>query len=145
MVARGALIKPWLFREARRGTTEDVGAEERVDLYRRYVQLAKNHWGEDDHGLTRVREFTRWHTAFWCRYRPPRPDGTFPSMQERESGFAARTPLEALLSRGDDAALDYVVDCLVADRPMDPNEAPPLLDAAAEGAPSPAVEYEAEG
>ena len=34
-------------------------------------------------------------------------------MQERESSFVPRSLLEALLSRHDDAALDYVTDALV--------------------------------
>ncbi len=125
MAARGALIKPWLFREVAQGAAEDPGPEARIAIYQRYVTLAKAHWGDDDHGLSRVRDFTRWHLAFWCRYRPPRADGTYPSMQERESGFAPRSPLEALLSRADEPALDYVAGCLVTGGPIDPELAPP--------------------
>jgi len=112
MVARGALIKPWIFREAAQGHW-DITAEERVAVYRRYVELGLTHWGADDHGRKRLREFVRWHAGFWCRYAPQRPDGTWPSMQARESAFAARSPLEALLARSDDPALDYVTDELM--------------------------------
>jgi tRNA-dihydrouridine synthase 3 len=112
MIARGALIKPWIFREAATGYW-DITAEERVTIYRRYVELAKEHWGFDDYGRTRLREFLRWHVGFWCRYVPRRADGTWPSMQHRESLGVARSPLEALLSRVDDAALDYVTDSLL--------------------------------
>ena len=35
-------------------------------------------------------------------------------MQTRESAFVARSPLEALLARTDEAALDYVTDQLVS-------------------------------
>src|SRR6185295_16492567 len=38
MVARGALIKPWLFREMAEGDL-DLGPEARVEIYRRYVTL----------------------------------------------------------------------------------------------------------
>jgi tRNA-dihydrouridine synthase 3 len=113
MVARGALIKPWLFREVAANQVEDPTPDARVALYRRYVEFARAHWGDDDHGLSRVRQFTRWHLGFWCRYRPPRPDGTCPSMQERDSVFTPRSGLEALLARSDDAALDYMTDRLV--------------------------------
>ena len=136
MAARGVLIKPWLFREIEGGYW-DITAAERVGLYRRYVELARAHWGRlhtpgmgtertsldgrepsgragvlDDYARTRVREFLRWHVGFWVRYVPRRPDGSWPSMQQRES-FEPRSPLEALLSRGDDAAADYITDELL--------------------------------
>jgi tRNA-dihydrouridine synthase 3 len=133
MVARAALIKPWIFGEARDGY-RDISAEERLRLYRRYAELAREHWGEDEHGLTRARAFMAWHLDFWCRYVPRRADGTFPSMQYRESVAAPRSPLEALLAREDAAALTYLADCLVSSTPIDPAEAP------APGAPSDVVD-----
>lgn len=112
MSARGALIKPWIFREATEGYW-DISAEERLALYRRYVDLAAAHWsrpGEelDDYGRQRLAEFLKWHVGFWVRYAPRRPDGSWPTMQEREAGFEARSPLEALLARGDEPAIDYI-------------------------------------
>ncbi len=132
MTARGALIKPWIFREAASGD-EDIGAEERLRIYRRYVELAKAHWGDDEHGLARIREFLRWHAGFWCRYVPRRADGSYPSMQGRET-FTARSPLEALLARNDDAGLDYVTDELLrgGDLANPPDVAAPAPDAEAE-------------
>ena len=121
MTARGALIKPWIFREA--GGDTDPSAEERLALYRRYVTLARAHWGGDDHGLARVREFLLWHLGFWCRYAPPRADGTFPVMQQRES-WTPRSPLEALLARSDAAAHGFLADVLMDDRDVDPADAP---------------------
>jgi len=128
MIARGALIKPWIFREATTGYW-DITAEERLTIYRRYVELAKEHWGRrghpgsedpglhepalDDYGRTRLREFLRWHVGFWCRYVPRRADGTWPSMQQREVLGPARSPLEALFARTDETALDYVTDQLL--------------------------------
>ena len=112
MVARGALIKPWIFREVDRGY-EDIPAEDRVGIYRRYVALGLEHWGDDDHGRARLREFLRWHVGFWCRYAPQRADGSWPTMQQREGSWPARSPLEALLARSDDAAVDYVTDQLM--------------------------------
>jgi hypothetical protein len=47
------------------------------------------------------------------RYAPQRPDGTWPTMQQRESAFVPRSPLEALLARHDDAAVDYITDQLI--------------------------------
>ena len=140
MTARGVLIKPWLFRELTTGYW-DITAQERVTIYRRYVELATSHWGRrppvaaevvddtepnlapteppgeaalDAHGHERLREFLRWHVGFWVRYAPQRPDGSWPTMQQRESAFIPRSPLEALLARNDDAALDYITDELIA-------------------------------
>ena len=122
MTARGALIKPWLFREATEGDA-DPSADDRVAIYRRYVTLAKGHWRADDYGVGRIREFLLWHLGFWCRYAPRRPDGSYPAMQQRES-WTPRTPLEALLARSDAAAHEYLADRLIADEPIDPAAAP---------------------
>jgi tRNA-dihydrouridine synthase 3 len=129
MTARGALIKPWIFKERETGYW-DISADERVAIYRRYVQLARAHWGRrpgdvmdddavagalDDYGRQRLREFLRWHVGFWVRYAPQRLDGSWPTMQQRESAFEPRSPLEALLARHDEAALDYITDELLDD------------------------------
>ena len=112
MVARGGLIKPWLFREARDGYL-DLTAEDRLAIYRRYAELALEHWGDDDHGRTRAADFVRWHMGFWCRYAPRRADGTWPSMQSREAMDFATAPLDSLLVRDDDAAHTWVAERLI--------------------------------
>ena len=122
MSARGALIKPWLFREALEGDL-DPTADERIGFYRRYVTLAKAHWGADEHGVKRIREFLLWHLGFWCRYAPRRADGSFPAMQQRET-WAPRSPLEVLLARSDAAAHEFLADCLLREEPVDVDAAP---------------------
>ncbi len=129
MSARGVLIKPWLFREVTEGY-HDISADERVQIYRRYVALAREHWGADAHGLARVRQFTRWHIDFWHRYHPRHADGTFPNIQVRERAHHHATPLDALLARTDEPAHDYLADCLTCEREIDLAAAPPPLDAA---------------
>ena len=95
MVARGALINPFLFQRGA-GRVARITAEDRLAVYRRYVALALEHWGDDEHGRTRARDFLVWHLGFWCRYAPRRADGTWPSLQQRESrdsgAPAARRP-----------------------------------------------------
>lgn len=130
MVARAALIKPWIFREARSGYW-DISAEERVSLYRRYAVLAREHWGNDAHGLTRVRTFIKWHLDFWCRYQPRHPDGMYPTMQRRDTTVQARSPLESLLARTDERAADYLADCLTHEREIVVGEVPePIVEEA---------------
>jgi tRNA-dihydrouridine synthase 3 len=129
MVARAALIKPWIFREA---DTEywHITPDERLALYRRYTALAREHWGNDDHGLARVRTFVRWHLDFWTRYEGRREDGSFPTMQERTAAPEPRSALEALLARSDAAALDYLTESLVSGSPVDSGFEPALMDLA---------------
>ena len=127
MSARGTLIKPWLFREATEGDLDPTG-DERLDIYRRYVALAKAHWGADEHGVGRIREFLLWHLGFWCRYAPRRADGSYPAMQRRES-WTPRTPLEALLARSDLPAHQYLADRLLSDEPIAVEAAPEPADA----------------
>ncbi len=128
MSARGVLIKPWLFREVSEGY-RDLTADERVAVYRRYVTLAREHWGADAHGLERVRQFTRWHLDFWHRYVPRRSDGTYPGLQVRESEHHYDTALDALLARTDEPAHGYLADCLAFEREINLNEAPQPHDA----------------
>jgi tRNA-dihydrouridine synthase 3 len=126
MTARGALIKPWIFREVSQGYW-DISAEERLALYRRYVELAVEHWQApsgptadsspgalDEYGRERLRTFLRWHVSFWVRYAPRRADGSWPTMQAREASFEPRSRLEALLARSDEPAIDYIADELLS-------------------------------
>jgi tRNA-dihydrouridine synthase 3 len=129
MVARGALIKPWIFREATDGY-RDLSAEERLAVFRRYVALALAHWRDDERGRATVREFVTWHLSFWCRYAPRRADGSWPTMQEREPRRAFASPLDALLARADAAAHAWLAERLVAQEAIDPESAPPVSDVA---------------
>jgi tRNA-dihydrouridine synthase 3 len=123
MVARGALIKPWIFREALDGY-RDVPAEERIAVFRRYVDLALEHWGDDEHGRSRAREFLVWHLGFWCRYAPRRADGSYPTMQEREASREGENPLDALLARTDSRAHEWLADTLLGGAAVVVDDAP---------------------
>jgi hypothetical protein len=46
-------------------------------------------------------------------------------MQQRVSAFVPRSPLEAVLSRQDRAAVEFLTECLALDRPIDPEAVPP--------------------
>ena len=70
MLARGVLIKPWLFREIAEDRAWEPTAEERVALYRRLAVFMKEHFRDDDKGRERTMRFLPWHFDFFSRYRP---------------------------------------------------------------------------
>jgi len=123
MTARGALIKPWIFREVAEGH-RDLTTEERLAIYRRYVALALEHWHDDERGRKNVRDFTTWHLNFWCRYAPRHPDGSWPTVQTREDAEWAEAPLDKLLARTDAPAHAWIAERLVAGDDLDPADAP---------------------
>jgi tRNA-dihydrouridine synthase 3 len=103
MLARGALIKPWLFREIREGRDILPSAGERLELLWRFRGLLREHFGDSEGARRRVRRFLAWHLGFFCRYRPL-PESQFleasrahPLLQTRLSEDGDLSPLERLL------------------------------------------------
>ena len=70
MLARGCLIKPWLFREVAEGADWLPSAEERVGLLLRFVGYLREHFGDDEIGRKRAMRFLPWHLQWFARYRP---------------------------------------------------------------------------
>ena len=103
MLGRGALIKPWLFREVKAGTTWLPTAEERFTVLWRFVELLREHFGDDERGRRRAMRFLPWHLNFFCRY-VPLPEEQFakqalehPLLQSRLAAPLPSSPLERLL------------------------------------------------
>jgi tRNA-dihydrouridine synthase 3 len=103
MVGRGALIKPWIFREIRTGTTWLPTPEERFSVLWRFVELLREHFGADERGVRRAMRFLPWHLNFFCRY-VPLPEETHaeaarehPLLQSRLQPPPPSSPLERLL------------------------------------------------
>jgi len=103
MLARGALIKPWLFREIREGRTWLPTPEERFALLWRFVCLLREHFGTDERGRKRMLRFLPWHMNFFCRYVPLPEDPyeeqarAHPLLQSRVQAPPPGSPLERLL------------------------------------------------
>jgi tRNA-dihydrouridine synthase 3 len=103
MLARGALIKPWLFREIHEGRSWLPTPEERFCVLWRLRELLFEHFSGDERGRVRSLRFLTWHLNFLCRYQPF-PEEEFgaqsrehPLLQTRMPGERAASPLEALL------------------------------------------------
>ncbi len=90
MVARGALTKPWIFRELAQDREWLPSAEEQWEVIVRFTEYLKEHFGKDDLGRRRGLEFLAWHLDWFGRYRPlpeaewHAPSRQHPLMQTRE-------------------------------------------------------------
>jgi tRNA-dihydrouridine synthase 3 len=104
MLGRGALIKPWLFREIKEGRTWLPTPEERFFVLWRFVELQREHFGPDERGRRRAMRFLPWHLNFFCRY-VPLPEEEYeeqarrhPLLQSRLQAPVPGSALERLLA-----------------------------------------------
>lgn len=104
MLARGALIKPWIFKEVLEQKTWLPNPEERIAVYRRLAGHMKEHFRDDEIGRKRALRFLPWHLDFFWRYRPlPESEWAerareYPLIQIRmEKEEEDLSPLEAVL------------------------------------------------
>lgn len=124
MIGRWALAKPWIFREVAEGRELPRTSEQRVALMRRYVELCRETFGDDEHGRKRTRRFLVFHQDFFSRYRRGgRPEGVN-SDDPREWGDAPADELEGWLCRNDLPAAEALCDWLVEGR--EPVPPPPV-------------------
>lgn len=89
MAGRGALIKPWLFREWRSDQEWLPTATERVSVYRQLVSYQKEYFGDDAMGRKKAFHFLPGHLGWFCRYRPL-PEDLFAAASEEHPLIATR-------------------------------------------------------
>jgi tRNA-dihydrouridine synthase 3 len=107
MIARGALIKPWIFEEIQQGQYVDKSASERLRLVEQYVRYGLETWGSDEMGVGTTRRFLLEWLSFAYRYVPVGIlEHLPPKLQDRPPAWRGRNDLETLL--GSDNYKDWI-------------------------------------
>ncbi|KAF0700649.1 Aste57867_8827 [Aphanomyces stellatus] len=107
MLARGALIKPWLPTEIKERRHYDISATERLDLLKDFVKFGLEHWGSDQKGINRTRRYLLEWQSFLCRYIPVGILEQLPQrINDRPGLYYGRNDLETLMAS--DQAVDWI-------------------------------------
>lgn len=107
MLARGALIKPWLFEEIEKGQYLDKSASERLGYVEKFVRYGLEAWGSDEVGVGQTRRFLLEWLSFAHRYVPiGLLEHLPPNLQDRPPAYRGRNDLETMLAS--DNYLDWI-------------------------------------
>ncbi|KAL0334628.1 UNVERIFIED_CONTAM: tRNA-dihydrouridine(47) synthase [NAD(P)(+)]-like [Sesamum radiatum] len=107
MIARGALIKPWIFTEIKEQRHWDISSGERLDILKDYVRFGLQHWGSDSKGVETTRHFLLEWLSYTCRYVPVGLLDVIPQrMNWRPPSYFGRDDLETLMAS--DSAADWI-------------------------------------
>ncbi|CAI9540559.1 unnamed protein product [Staurois parvus] len=99
MLARGALVKPWLFTEIKEQRHWDISSSERFDILREFTNHGMEHWGSDTPGVEKTRRFMLEWLSFLCRYIPVGLLERLPQkINERPPYYMGRDHMETLMA-----------------------------------------------
>ncbi|CAJ1973020.1 unnamed protein product [Sphenostylis stenocarpa] len=113
MIARGALIKPWIFTEIKEQRHWDISAGERLNIFKDFVNFGLEHWGSDTKdamivlGVETTRRFLLEWLSYTCRYIPVGLLDVVPQrLNWRPPSYCGRDELETLMAS--DSAADWI-------------------------------------
>ncbi|KAL8543190.1 hypothetical protein ACS0TY_003916 [Phlomoides rotata] len=107
MIARGALVKPWIFTEIKEQRHWDISSGERFNILKDYVRFGLEHWGSDSKGVETTRHFLLEWLSYTCRYVPVGLLDVIPQrINWRPPSYYGRDDLETLMAS--DSAADWI-------------------------------------
>ncbi|KAG2400832.1 tRNA-dihydrouridine(47) synthase [Vigna angularis] len=107
MIARGALVKPWIFTEIKEQRHWDISSGERLNILKDFVNFGLEHWGSDTKGVETTRRFLLEWLSYTCRYIPVGLLDVVPQrLNWRPPSYYGRDELETLMAS--DSAADWI-------------------------------------
>nr|XP_006636210.1 PREDICTED: tRNA-dihydrouridine(47) synthase [NAD(P)(+)]-like [Lepisosteus oculatus]XP_015213590.1 PREDICTED: tRNA-dihydrouridine(47) synthase [NAD(P)(+)]-like [Lepisosteus oculatus] len=99
MIARGALIKPWIFTEIKEQRHWDISSSERFEILKDFTNFGLEQWGSDTQGVEKTRTFLLEWLSFLCRYIPVGLLERVPQkINERPPYYVGRDYLETVMA-----------------------------------------------
>ncbi|CAJ2499970.1 Uu.00g028230.m01.CDS01 [Anthostomella pinea] len=99
MIARGAMVKPWIFEEIEKGQYLDKSSSERLGYIEKFVRYGLEAWGTDELGLGFTRRFLLEWLSFTHRYIPLGIlEHLPPNLNDRPPKYRGRDDMETLLA-----------------------------------------------
>jgi len=99
MIGRGALIKPWIFKEIKERQNYDIQASERLEIMNEFCKFGLEHWGTDTVGVNTTRRYLCDWQSFLHRYIPIGLMEVLPQkINDRPPVYFGRNELETLMA-----------------------------------------------
>lgn len=100
MIARGAIIKPWLPLEIKEQRHFDISSSERLDILKRFCDYGLEHWGSDQKGVNTTRRFLLEWLSFLYKYVPVGLTERTQKINQRLPLYFGRCDTETILASG---------------------------------------------